>query len=158
MHPLLALRDGLAVGQEGLEVLLDGVPNVLRGLLHGPPIAEAAGQTWAVGRVALVFNFLLDHELKRVVLHAQMIPRTSVHEKPLQASGVRYPPYVSYDPELSAKLLFGYGLSDLGVVHRLSTPLEHLDTRIAPIETIYANAPTERAFAHCSMFDFVGRR
>ena len=63
------------------------------GLLHGPPIAEAAGQTQAVGRVALVFDFLLDHELERVVPHAPMIPRRSVHENPLQASIDSRPTY-----------------------------------------------------------------
>jgi hypothetical protein len=43
-----------------------------------------------------------------------------------------FPLYVSHDPELSAKLLFGNGLSDLNIVHRLSTALEHLDNRITP--------------------------
>ncbi len=113
-------------------MLLDGVPHVRPGLVHGPAIAEAAGQARAVSRVALVFGFLLNHDLKRVVLHGQMIPRTSVHEKPPQASGIRYPPYVSHGPELSAKLLFGNGLSDLNLVHRLSTALEHLDNRTTP--------------------------
>jgi hypothetical protein len=65
-------------------VLLNGVAYIPLGLLHGPAIAEAAGHTRTVGGVALVFGFLLNYDLERVVLHRPMIPRTSVHEKPLQ--------------------------------------------------------------------------
>ena len=54
------------MSQEGLEVLFDGVPDVPLGLLDGQAVTEAAWQTRAIGRVALVLGFLLDHDLEGV--------------------------------------------------------------------------------------------
>jgi hypothetical protein len=64
------------VGYQGIDVLSNRVPDVSFGFFHSPSVAEAAGNSGAIGEVAVVFHLFLDDYFRRIVFHFPFLRRS----------------------------------------------------------------------------------
>jgi hypothetical protein len=66
------LFDGLAVGFQAGNVLLNGLTDIAPCFLDRGAVAEATGKRRAVGQVSGIFRLFFDHYLKAVKAHQNL--------------------------------------------------------------------------------------